>query len=131
MLNGFSVLASAAFQRAYSLPQMSPVTTIIYLVLALVVLAGYWMTFSKANKPGWLAIIPIVNVIVILQIAGKPWWWIILLLVPLLNIIIVFMVFTDFARGYGQGFLFALGLIFLAPIFICILGFGSADYIGV
>ncbi|MEO8612361.1 MAG: DUF5684 domain-containing protein [Chloroflexota bacterium] len=130
MLNSISVLASPAFQSAYALPQMSPVTTIIYIVLALIVLAGYWMTFSKANKPGWLAIIPIVNVIVILQIAGKPWWWIILLLIPFLNIIIVFLVFIDFARAYGQGFLFALGLIFLAPIFICILGFGSADYIG-
>ena len=34
------------------------------------------------------------------------------------------------ARAYGQSGAFAVGLFFLAPIFFCILGFGSSEYIG-
>jgi hypothetical protein len=43
----------------------------------------------------------------------------------------MFVVYIDFAKAFGQGTLFGLGLIFLSPIFICILGFGDAQYVGV
>jgi hypothetical protein len=37
---------------------------------------------------------------------------------------------VDIAKSFGKGVAFALGLIFLSPIFYCILGFGSAQYQG-
>jgi hypothetical protein len=52
----------------------SPLGALIGLVLCIVVLAGVWKTFTKAGKPGWGAIIPIYNVIILLQIAGRPIW---------------------------------------------------------
>jgi len=36
----------------------------------------------------------------------------------------------DLAKSFGQGTGFALGLIFLSVIFIMILGFGDARYVG-
>ena len=45
-----------------------------------------------ANKTGtpnsWFAWIPILNLVLLLQIAKKPVWWIILFLIPLVNIVI-------------------------------------------
>ena len=52
------------------------------------------------------------------------------MLIPLVNFIIMIMVMLDLAKAFGKGTGFALGLIFLSPIFILILGFGGAQYVG-
>ncbi|MEW6365687.1 MAG: DUF5684 domain-containing protein [Acidobacteriota bacterium] len=103
---------------------------LIWLVILVVVIAGLWKVFTKAGKPGWACIIPIYNVIVILQIAGRPVWWIILLLIPVVNLVIAIMVGIDIAKAFGKGTGFGLGLVFLGFIFYPILGFGSAEYVG-
>ena len=101
---------------------------VIYLVLLVIALAGMWKTFSKANIPGILAIIPIVNLFFLPQVGGNPAWWGILYFVPLVNIVIVIMVKLAIAERFNRGVGTALGLIFLPPIFYCILGFGSAQW---
>ena len=73
------------------------------------VIAGLWKTFTKAGKPGWACLVPIYNVIVLLQIAGRPVWWFLLLLVPFVNIIVSFVVVMDIARAFGRGAGFGLG----------------------
>ena len=105
-------------------------SSIIGLLVAVLVIAGMWKVFTKAGKPGWAAIIPIYNVIVLLQIAGKPIWWILLFFIPIVNIVIAVMVMISVAKAFGKGTGFALGLLFLSPIFIPILGFSDAQYIG-
>lgn len=104
------------------------IPAIIWLAVAIVAIAGVWKTFVKAGKPGWASIIPIYNLIVMLEIAGKPIWWIILLLIPLVNLIFGIIVYIDLAKNFGKGLGFALGLIFLSFIFFPILGFGDAKY---
>lgn len=102
----------------------------IYLAILLVVIIGWWKTFTKAGQPGWGAIIPIYNLYLICKITGRPAWWIILLLIPYLNFIFFIIVMLDMAKSFGRGVGFAVGLILLNPIFICILGFGSSEYQG-
>ena len=75
----------------------------IELVIIVAIIAGFWKVFVKAGKPGWAAIVPIYNVIVLLQIAGKPLWWIILFLIPLVNIIMAIFVGIAIARKFGKG----------------------------
>ena len=104
--------------------------SIIGLLVAVLVIAGMWKVFTKAGKPGWAAIIPIYNMIVLLQIAGKPLWWFLLFFIPVVNIVIAVMVMIGVAKAFGKGTGFALGLLFLSPIFIPMLGFGDAQYIG-
>ena len=105
-----------------------PILMIVVLAIAVVVVAGFWKTFAKAGKPGWGAIIPIYNGILLLEIAGRPIWWIILLLIPLVNIVVGIIVSIDVAKNFGKGVGFGLGLVFLGFIFYPILGFGSAQY---
>lgn len=101
---------------------------ICWLIVLLLVIIGMWKVFVKAGKPGWAAIIPIYNMIVLLEIAGKPLWWFILMLIPFVNIIVIIIVLIALARNFGKGVGFALGLLILPFIFYPILGFGDARY---
>ena len=104
------------------------------LIIQLVVIAFFvwvfWKIFEKAGKPGWAAIIPIYNVIVLLEIVGRPLWWIILLFIPIVNVIVGFILALDLSRSFGHDLAFALGLFFLGFIFYPILAFGSDTYRG-
>ena len=102
----------------------------IYFGVIILMLAGFWKVFSKAGKPGWAAIIPIYNMVILLEIAGKPLWWIVLFFIPLANFVAAILVSIEVAKAFGKGAGFGLGLVFLSPIFYPILGFGSAEYQG-
>lgn len=108
----------------------SGVFLLLMLAFAVVMIVSFWKVFTKAGQPGWAVIVPIYNMIVLLQIVGRPLWWIILAMIPLVNIAIGFIVMIDLARSFGKSTGFALGLMFLGFIFYPILGFGSARYLG-
>ena len=108
----------------------SGVFLIVALAITVVMIASVWKVFTKAGQPGWAAIVPIYNVIVMLQIIGRPLWWILLAMIPLVNIAIGIIIMIDLARSFGKGAGFALGLLFLGWIFFPILGFGSSRYLG-
>lgn len=103
---------------------------IIWLAVIVLMVAALWKIFAKAGEPGWAAIVPIYNLLVILKIVGRPTWWIVLLLVPVVNLIVAFILAFDLAKAFGKGAGFALGMIFLGPIFYPILGFGDSTYKG-
>ena len=104
------------------------------LIMQLVIIAlfawVFWRIFEKAGKPGWAALIPIYNIVVFLDIIGRPVWWIILLFIPIVNVIVGFIVALDLSRSFGHDLAFALGLFFLGFIFYPILAFGSDTYRG-
>jgi uncharacterized protein DUF5684 len=103
---------------------------LVWLALLVLMIAALWKIFVKAGEPGWAAIVPIYNLVVLLKIVGRPVWWIVLFLIPFVNLIMGFIVAFDLAKAFGKGAGFALGMIFLFPIFYPILGFGSAKYQG-
>ena len=101
---------------------------VIYFLIVVLLIVSWWIVLTKANKPGWAILIPIYNVLVILDVAKKPWWWILLLLIPVVNLVIAIMVFHAISLGFGKGAGFTVGMIFLPFIFIPILAFGDATY---
>jgi hypothetical protein len=105
---------------------------LILITIALVVLEfiAWWKIYVKAGKPGWAFIVPIYGTLVLLEIVGKPWWWLLLFLIPGLNLIWIIWMINLLSKSFGKDVGFTLGLIFLGPIFILILGFGSAKYVG-
>ncbi len=69
----------------------------IYVALALMTIA------NKTGTPnGWLAWIPIANIVLMLNIAKKPIWWIILFLIPLVNIIMIILVWMGVAEARNK-----------------------------
>lgn len=91
---------------------------------------AFYGVFTKAGKPGWAGFVPIYNWIVLLEVSGRPAWWIILFLIPFLNVVIWIIVMLDLAKSFGKGAGFAIGLILFSWLFMMILGFGSASYLG-
>lgn len=91
---------------------------------------GLWKMFEKAGKPGWAAIIPIYNIIIILEITGNPIWWLIMLFIPFVNIFFSIMLLNALAKSFGQGVGTTLLFIFLPFIGFPMVGFGSATYVG-
>ena len=69
----------------------------IYFSLALMTIA------RKTNtENGWFAWIPILNCILMLNVAKKPIWWIILFLIPLVNIVVAIIVWMGVAEARNK-----------------------------
>jgi hypothetical protein len=109
-----------------------PIGLFIALELIFIVptFAGMWKTFQKAGKPGWACIVPIYNMIVLVEIAEKPMWWVAMMFVPFANVIFMIMAYNEVAKKFGKEAGFTVGLIFLPFIFWPILGFGDSVYMG-
>ncbi len=104
------------------------IVPLIFLAVIVFFIAAMWKVFSKAGHPGWAALVPIYNVVVMLQIAGRPVWWLLLFFIPVVNIIVSLVVAVDIAKNFGKGTGFGLGLWLFGFIFYPILGFGDAEY---
>ncbi|MBC7426346.1 MAG: signal peptidase I [Bacteroidia bacterium] len=122
------------------------IISLIALAISIVFIAGLWKTFQKAGEPGWAAIVPIYNFIIILKMAGKPVWWLFafigialasslfpgnIAIALICNIvllafsaIIYHSISLKFGKGVGMTILLMLGIGWL------ILGFGDAQWQG-
>lgn len=131
----------------------------IALAMAILLVVAQWKIFTKAGKPGWHSIIPYLNVYDIYEICWSKNMAIVgvVLLIlsslgsgttsisesdssSVLNTLIGIASFAYFvvnivcqvklAKSFGKSGAFAIGLIFLSPIFLCILAFGDSYYVG-
>ncbi|HWN76196.1 MAG TPA: DUF5684 domain-containing protein [Candidatus Udaeobacter sp.] len=99
--------ASAAFaqeNRPHASPALSGAILICALLIGLAVyvyvaLAVQTIAEKTNTDNSWLAWIPIANFVLLLNIAGKPIWWIVLCLIPLVNIIIIIMIWMAVAEA--------------------------------
>jgi hypothetical protein len=108
----------------------SVIGSVVWLVVVVAMIAALWKVFQKAGRPGWAALIPIYNTITMLRITGRSGWWFLGFMVPLLNIFVAIRLVFDLAKVFGRGIGFGFGLLFLFPIFVLILAFGDAQYVG-
>ena len=133
---------------------MYVVLAIVWWILQII---ANWKIFQKAGEAGWKSIIPIYSEYVSCRIAwsaGIFWLLLIigfaancvdvmttpenagmamLLLLAALRVIMAvigILYCIKLAKAFGKGSGFAIGLLFLHPIFLLILGFGSAEYVG-
>ena len=133
----------------------------MYLMIAfawwLLQIIANWRIFTKAGEDGWKSIIPIYGDYISYKIAWQPaYFWLtlvlgivssclqetletndslmismIIVLIKIILAIISIMYSVKLARAFGRGTGFAIGLIFLQPIFMLILGFGDDRYISI
>lgn len=104
-------------------------TGVVSIIWYILVAIALWKVFDKAGYPGILAIIPIVNLFVLVKVAGYSAWLGLLYLIPLVNIVFGIMVAFRIGRAFGKGGLFSFFFLWMfAFIGYFILGFGSARY---
>jgi Family of unknown function (DUF5684) len=103
----------------------------LLLFWSVALLIGMWKVFAKAGQPGWAALVPIYNLIILVKIVGRPAWWVLLCFIPLANVVFTIVVAIDVAKAFGQSAAFGFFLIFLlGGIGYLILGFGNYRYLG-
>jgi Family of unknown function (DUF5684) len=114
--------ASGAFAQENRSPAATAMAGGTLIFLLLVIVASYvYMALAtqtiaeKTNtENSWLAWIPIANLILWLNIAKKPVWWIVLFLIPLVNIIILIMVWMGVAEARSKPSW--LGVLMIVPV---------------
>ena len=118
----------AAYAAAAS--GVSAVYVILSLAISVLTLVAMWKLFVKAGRAGWKCLIPFYNTYCLYDIAWGNGWLFLLMFVPCVNVVVGIMMLFKLAKAFGQGTGFGFGLLFLNTIFILILGFGSAEYVG-
>ncbi|GAJ23815.1 unnamed protein product, partial [marine sediment metagenome] len=88
-------------------------------------IVSWWIVFKKAGEPGWAILIPIFNFLVILRVAGKPWWWVFSILLaiipiagPILFLVVWILICNGISKNFGQGAGFTVGLVLVSFIFV-------------
>lgn len=116
---------------------LGAVAVVIWLIVILVMLAvgifmaiAMWRIFTKAGKPGWASLVPIYNMVVMMQIVGRPEWQVVLMFLPFAHIYISIVLPLDLAKSFGKTAGFGVLMLFFPAIMYPILAFGSSRYVG-
>ena len=118
---------------------------------------AYWKMFTKAGEPGWKSIIPFYSQYIMYKLTWKTsWFWItlivavvygvftslnqnfpdnmlytvLLLISAIIALVITIISYHKISKAYGHGAGYTVGMLFLWPIFVLILGYGKSKYIG-
>jgi hypothetical protein len=102
---------------------------IVVVGFGLIPVVSLWKIFEKAGKPGWAGLVPIYNIIVLMEIIEKP-EWLIFMFIPCANIYFGIMATIELAKKFGKDTTFAIGMLLLPLVFYPILAFGKAQYQG-
>ena len=112
--------------------------------MVIMVITARWRIFTKADEPGWASLIPFYGSYVQYQITWSTTvFWVELavyaatIFIPVFGLIswlilsiIGLMSLYKMSTAFGHGLGFALGLLFLQPVFLIFLGFGKSEYEG-
>jgi hypothetical protein len=120
-----SILPSSAFAQSDSssgaLPAVAALGGLLFVFLIFaaamyvyVALALQTIAQKTGTENAWWAWVPIINVVLMLNIAKKPVWWLILFLIPLVNLIIIIIVWMAIAEARGKPSWW--GILFIVPV---------------
>ena len=126
---------------------------VLGLVWYILVAVGEWKVFVKGGKPGWHSLIPVLRDYDLFDMCWNPTMGIVAgvgglilgmtngrsiegflsVLISAVGIVVLVlsvMMSIRLAKAFGKGTGFAVGLVLLQPVFLMLLGFGSAQYLG-
>ena len=73
-----------------------------FLIFNCLIFAGSQKLFRLAGVPGWYAIIPFYNIIKHLDIIKRPRWWIILVFIPVINLLMIPVIWVEFIKKFNH-----------------------------
>ena len=73
-----------------------------FLIYNGLIFVGSQKLFRLAGVPGWHAIIPFYNIIKHLDIIQRPRWWIILVFIPVINLLMIPVVWVEFIKRFNH-----------------------------
>lgn len=63
---------------------------------------GTWKLYIKAGRQAWEAFVPVYNAVILMKIINRPWWWVLLLFLPVVNLIMLAVIWVETARSFGK-----------------------------
>ena len=63
---------------------------------------GTWKLYSKAGYKLWEAFIPVYSIIILIKIVNRSRWWIVLLALPVINAIMIPVLWVELSRSFGK-----------------------------
>lgn len=64
--------------------------------------ASTWKFYKAAGRPFWEAGVPVYNALVLMDIIRRPRWWVALMFVPIINLIMIPVIWVETARSFGH-----------------------------
>ena len=75
---------------------------LFFIGIQIIHFVGTWKLYKAAGQASWKAAVPIYNAVVLMQIIKRPKWWTILLFVPVVNLIMLLVVWVETLRSFGK-----------------------------
>jgi hypothetical protein len=102
---------------------------VLSLAWVLILLVGFWRVFTKLGLPGWMGLVPFLNIYMLYKARGQhaPLLWLILNLIPCVNIIALWVLASDTAELFGKGILWKVLLFFFPGFAHLVLGYGYSQ----
>ncbi|SDR94615.1 signal peptidase I [Gramella sp. MAR_2010_147] len=75
---------------------------IFFLLLQVVHFLGTWKLYQRAGRKAWEAAIPVYNAVILMKIINRPWWWVVLMFIPIVNLIIIPVIWVETIRSFGR-----------------------------
>jgi hypothetical protein len=82
----------------------------------------YSMAEQVGSRNSWFAFLPILDLILMLEIADMPIWWLLLLFIPIVNIIAGALVWMSICRALRKPAWLGI-LVFLPGVNLVVLGY--------
>lgn len=112
--------------------ELDPATFTAVVIISLIAAIWYIVClakiYMKAGKPWWAALVPVYNLITLIEIVDLPTWNVALFFIPFANIYITFKVYIELAKKFGKSTGYGVGLAFLFPILGAVLAFDNSKY---
>jgi len=75
---------------------------IFFLIIQIIHGIGTWKLYKSAGFKEIYAFIPVYNSIVLMKIINRPWWWVFLIFIPIINLLIIPVIWVETCRSFGK-----------------------------
>ncbi len=75
---------------------------IFLLILNFIHGIGTWKLYKISGNKSWESFIPVYNIFILLKIINRPWWWILMVFIPVINVIIIPVMWVEISRSFKK-----------------------------
>ena len=75
---------------------------LLFFSFNLLIFGGSFKLFSLAGVASWKALIPFYNIIKHLDIINRPRWWIVLVFIPVINLLMIPVIWVEFIKTFNH-----------------------------
>jgi len=72
-----------------------------FLLLQAIHFASTWKFYKAAGRKFWEAAVPVYSTLVLMDLIKRPRWWVALLFIPIINLLMIPVVWVETARSFG------------------------------